>query len=97
MIRLIGIAYYQSKNIPALVFTFDQNLAPYYAKADLIICRAGSGQLFEATYFNKRCITIPLEMKNNNHQLYNALAIKAAHPTLFTIVRHHEPLPKELI
>ena len=88
--------FYQQKNIQAVVFSFEDNLLPYYQAADLIICRAGAGQLFEALYFKKPCITIPLEIPGNSHQLDNARAITAAYPTLFTIVRSNQPLQIEI-
>lgn len=89
--------FYQRNNIPAVVFSFEDNLLPYYQEADLIICRAGAGQLFETLYFKKPCITVPLEIPGNTHQLDNARAIKAAYPTLFTIIRSSEPLPTEIL
>jgi UDP-N-acetylglucosamine--N-acetylmuramyl-(pentapeptide) pyrophosphoryl-undecaprenol N-acetylglucosamine transferase len=84
--------FYNQKNIQAIVFSFEDNLLPYYQEADLIICRAGTGQLFETLYFKKPCITVPLEIPGNTHQLENARAIREAYPLLFTVVRPHEKL-----
>ena len=87
---------YQHAGIPAHTFAYEYNIAHYYQKADLIICRSGAGALFETVFFEKSCVTIPLETTQNNHQLYNALAIVAQHPNLFCMVRQHEDVPAKL-
>lgn len=83
--------FYHEHQIPAHVFTFDDNLAPYYLKADLIICRSGAGQLFEAVHFKKPCITVPLEIPGNTHQLENAQAIAQEYEYV-KVVTHNENL-----
>lgn len=77
---------YATAHIPAHVFSFESELAPYYRTADLIICRAGAGSLFEALHFKKRTIAIPLVTRANNHQLLNAHAMAHEHPKLFSVV-----------
>ena len=77
-------AFYAHYSIPALIFSFCPDLAPHYAAADLILCRAGAGTLFEVLFFGKRCIAIPLITQKNDHQLRNALAMQAAYSELFT-------------
>ncbi len=74
--------FYNKHKIPAQLFQFDQEIEKYYAEADLIICRSGAGQLFEALYFQKPCITVPLEIPGNNHQVENAQAMANEYPEL---------------
>lgn len=81
--------YYQLE-IPAVVFTFKEDLAPCYAAADVIICRAGAGSLFEALFFNKPCVAIPLETSATSHQKDNARALSHQQPHLFTMLTEQE-------
>ena len=83
-------AFYEEKNIPAHVFVYTNTLSDYYNAADIIICRAGAGTLFEIVFFNKRCITIPLETQSTNHQISNAQAMMQQHPNLITMVTQKE-------
>lgn len=82
--------FYHNKQIPAHVYQFTIDVAVYYAAADLIICRSGAGTLFETLFFGKSCITIPLESKQNNHQVANALAMQQQFDDLFTVLRHEQ-------
>lgn len=82
--------FYQEHMIPARVFSFTQDLALYYSAADLIICRAGSGTLFEVLFFSKPCITIPLESADNKHQVANAHAMQQEYDDLFTVIRREQ-------
>ncbi len=79
-------AFYTQHNIPAKVFSFSHNMSVYYAAADLIICRSGAGTLFEILFFGKQCITIPLHIKGNNHQMANALAMREEYGNRFTVI-----------
>lgn len=81
---------YRSLALPAHVFGFSDNLAPYYQLADLVITRAGAGTLAELQHFKTRAIIVPLETKLTDHQLYNALAVQELEPTLFTVLRQGE-------
>ena len=74
---------YASKNITAHVFSYYPDLALMYAAADLIICRAGAGTLFEIKFFNKPCIIIPLMTNTTTHQVDNAHAMASEYPELF--------------
>ncbi len=82
--------FYSEYHIPAIVYQFSMEIALHYSAADLIISRSGAGALFEALFFGKPCITIPLETKNNNHQVANALAMQKEYDELFTLLRHAE-------
>ncbi len=76
---------YTKANVPAYVFGYDNDIANYYKAADLVICRSGAGALFETLHFKKQCITLPLIIPSNDHQLHNAHAIAMQHPDLFHI------------
>lgn len=80
-------AFYKAADIPAHVFAYEQDLAPYYQAADVVVCRAGAGTLFETAFFKKKCIVIPLEIASTTHQVDNAYAMQKQHPELFTVVR----------
>lgn len=67
--------FYESRAIKALVFDYNNEIHYLYQAADLIICRAGAGTLAEIVYFDKPCITIPLEIASTHHQVLNAQAI----------------------
>lgn len=88
--------FYKQYSIPAHVFPYEHDMAPYYQQADLIISRAGAGALFEAYHFKKPCLIIPLETRHNTHQLDNAQAMATEHPELFTIIRQKEEVPEKL-
>lgn len=79
-------SFYTELNIPSRVFAYSDTMALYYNAADLIICRAGAGTLFEALFFQKPCIVIPLETQSTAHQVDNALAMKKEYPQLFTVI-----------
>lgn len=83
-------SWYKAHNVNAHVFTYTDNLAPYFVASDLIICRAGAGTLFETIFFNKPCIIIPLEGAADDHQLVNAYAMQKQYPDLCVVLRHHE-------
>ena len=49
--------FYNSLNIPAITCEFNadtKQLTQYYQKADLVICRAGAGSIFETLFFKSR-------------------------------------------
>ena len=81
---------YQQYDVPAHVFSYTNSLAGCYAAADLVISRAGAGTLFETLFFQKPCITIPLEIKSTNHQLDNARAMAQEYPALFCVLRQQD-------
>lgn len=53
-------------------FGFSTNIYEYFSKADLLICRAGSGILSEGIIFCLPMILIPYPYAKDNHQLKNA-------------------------
>ncbi len=78
--------FYAKHNIPAIVFAYNEKLQDFYNLADLIVCRAGAGTLFEVEFFKKPCIIIPLQTDSNDHQLDNAYAMAAMHPQQFSVI-----------
>ncbi len=80
------IDWYETQKIPAFVFSFDERINEYYVLADLIICRAGAGTIFEIAFFGKKCIVIPLIAPTTQHQIQNAHAIAEQYPQLFTVL-----------
>lgn len=78
--------FYESHDIPAVVFAYNEQLQNFYNLADLIICRAGAGTLFEVDFFCKPCIIIPLQTDLNDHQLKNAYAMENMRPEKFKVV-----------
>jgi UDP-N-acetylglucosamine--N-acetylmuramyl-(pentapeptide) pyrophosphoryl-undecaprenol N-acetylglucosamine transferase len=78
--------FYKEKNITAYVFSYMPHLEQIYEAADLIICRAGAGTLFEVKFFNKPCIIIPLETNTTTHQVDNARAMHKEHPGVFRML-----------
>lgn len=81
---------YDQLGIPCLVFGYSDALGNYYTAADLIICRSGAGTLAEVSFFNKKCITIPLETTTNNHQIDNAIAAAQMRPDLFNVISQND-------
>lgn len=81
---------YKEKNVQALVVDFYKEIEKFYQAADVIICRSGAGTLFETLFFQKPCITIPLETKETDHQLHNAQALHEMYPEYVTIIRQQK-------
>lgn len=83
-------ALYEQMEIPAITFSYRQDLAPCYRACDLIITRAGAGSLFEALFFEKPIITIPLETSSTAHQKDNARALAATFPDKVIMITEQE-------
>ncbi len=83
-------SFYTAHVIPALTFPFNNSIAALYPHADIVICRAGAGSLFETLHFKKKCITIPLETRATNHQVDNARAMAQEYPNLFTMIKESD-------
>lgn len=83
-------SFYSELDIPAVTFSYRQDLAPCYSACDLIITRAGAGSLFEALFFEKPIITIPLETSSTAHQKDNARALASTFPEQVTMITEQE-------
>ncbi len=66
---------YRTAGVEAAVTPFISDMASEYAKADLIICRAGATTIAEATACGKACLFIPFPHAVDDHQRRNAEAL----------------------
>ena len=82
--------FYAQHNIPAVVFAYNEQLQNFYNLADIIICRAGAGTLFEVEFFKKQCVIIPLQTDLNDHQVCNAQAMADMYPDRFTVITQED-------
>lgn len=69
---------YRRHKINAEVHPFIADMAAYYRRADLIICRAGATSLAEITAAGKAPILIPYPYAAGDHQAKNAQAMSDA-------------------
>lgn len=72
----VGEQYQQLGLNPELV-SYAENIEDYYQKADLVVCRAGAGTLFELVLYQKPSILIPYPYAGQ-HQLANAQVLAEA-------------------
>lgn len=68
-------AAYGAAGIEARVLPFITDMAAEYARADLIICRAGATTIAEVTAMGKACLFIPFPYAVDDHQRRNAEAL----------------------
>ena len=68
-------AAYRATDVEARVVPFISDMAAEYAKADLIICRAGATTIAEVTACGKACLFIPFPHAVDDHQRRNAEAL----------------------
>ena len=72
--------FYSTNSIKSMVIANHKKLEYCYQAADIVICRSGAGTLFETIFFNKKCITIPLQTKHTSHQRNNAITLHGSGP-----------------
>ncbi len=63
---------YQQANVQADIKPFLDDMAAFYAKADLVICRAGALTIAELAAVGVASILIPLPSAVDDHQTHNA-------------------------
>jgi len=68
-------AAYRAAGVEAKVTSFISDMAAEYARADLIICRAGATTIAEVTACGKACLFIPFPHAVDDHQRRNAEAL----------------------
>lgn len=68
-------AAYKAAGVEASVTPFISDMAAEYAKADLIVCRAGATTIAEVTACGKACLFIPFPHAVDDHQRRNAEAL----------------------
>ncbi len=66
---------YADKGIQADVVEFIDDMSSAYAKADLVVCRAGATTLGGLTVWKKASILIPFPHATDDHQAVNARAL----------------------
>jgi UDP-N-acetylglucosamine--N-acetylmuramyl-(pentapeptide) pyrophosphoryl-undecaprenol N-acetylglucosamine transferase len=68
---------YLNAGIHAEVWPFFKDMAARFAKAHLVIGRAGASSVSEAAMVGRPAIFVPLPSAMNDHQTYNARAVEA--------------------
>ncbi|NTV48906.1 MAG: undecaprenyldiphospho-muramoylpentapeptide beta-N-acetylglucosaminyltransferase [Geobacteraceae bacterium] len=68
-------AAYSAAGVEGKVSAFITDMASEYAKADLVICRAGATTIAEVTACSKACLFIPFPHAVDDHQRRNAEAL----------------------
>lgn len=68
-------AAYRAAGVEATVTPFISDMAAEYARADLIICRAGATTIAEITACAKACLFVPFPHAVDDHQRKNAEAL----------------------
>lgn len=69
---------YKNYELDTEVYPFIREMAAFYRKADLVICRAGATTLAEITVMGKAAILIPFPFAVDDHQRKNAEALVRA-------------------
>jgi UDP-N-acetylglucosamine--N-acetylmuramyl-(pentapeptide) pyrophosphoryl-undecaprenol N-acetylglucosamine transferase len=67
---------YDSLRFDAEVLPFIEKMDEAYARADLVLCRAGATTLAELTAFGKAAILVPFPYAIYDHQRWNAQALQ---------------------
>jgi len=67
---------YGSLPFEAQVISFVERMDEAYARADLVVCRAGAGTVAELTAFGKAAILIPFPYAAFDHQRFHAQALQ---------------------
>ncbi len=71
-------AAYRARGLTATVKAFFDDMPRRYARADLVICRAGATTVAELAAAGKPAVYIPYPFAADNHQLHNAMAMVEA-------------------
>ena len=69
---------YQALGLDAEVVEFIHDMPAAYARADLLVCRAGAATLAELTVARKAAILVPFPFATDNHQEVNARSLVEA-------------------
>ena len=81
---------YAKLGVNSSVWTFYSHLEEFYTVSDLVICRAGSGTIFETRFFEKPAIVIPHETTSTTHQILNAESMMRSYPDQFFMTREKD-------
>ncbi|MDC0709585.1 undecaprenyldiphospho-muramoylpentapeptide beta-N-acetylglucosaminyltransferase [Stigmatella sp. ncwal1] len=69
---------YADRGFQAEVVEFIEDMSAAYARADLVVCRAGATTLAELTVCKKASILVPFPFATDDHQAVNARALVEA-------------------
>jgi UDP-N-acetylglucosamine--N-acetylmuramyl-(pentapeptide) pyrophosphoryl-undecaprenol N-acetylglucosamine transferase len=69
---------YQQAGVACQVAAFIDDMAACYARADLLVCRAGATTVAEIVCMGKPCILVPFPYAADDHQTENARALVEA-------------------
>jgi UDP-N-acetylglucosamine--N-acetylmuramyl-(pentapeptide) pyrophosphoryl-undecaprenol N-acetylglucosamine transferase len=69
---------YREMGVEAEVTDFIRDMPKAYARADLLVCRAGAATLAELTVARKAAILVPFPFAADNHQEVNAQSLVKA-------------------
>ena len=69
---------YRKRGLEGDVIPFIEDMAAGYARADLVVSRAGATTIFELAALGKPSILIPYPYAANNHQETNAISLVKA-------------------
>ncbi len=78
-----------SKNIHA--FDFSHNIYQYFEKSEILICRAGAGNISEGILFSLPMILIPYPYATDNHQEANARFVEKVGCAEVILTKTNEP------
>ena len=92
--RLVREAYRQA-NVAAEVQAFIDDMPAAFARADLVISRAGAGTVAELAAAGKAALLVPFPAATDEHQLENAKAFERAGAA--RVIRQSELTPERLL
>ncbi len=78
---------YAQQGWAAEIYSFLEDIERAYARADLVICRAGASTLFELMAMGKPAILVPFPFAANDHQTLNARALVKAGAAFLVVDR----------
>ncbi|HEV2176095.1 MAG TPA: undecaprenyldiphospho-muramoylpentapeptide beta-N-acetylglucosaminyltransferase [Terriglobia bacterium] len=87
-------AAYEKHRLRAEICAFIENMAEAFARADLVVCRAGASTLAELAAAGKAAILIPFPGATDQHQLENARAFESAGAA--RVIEERELTPERL-
>jgi UDP-N-acetylglucosamine--N-acetylmuramyl-(pentapeptide) pyrophosphoryl-undecaprenol N-acetylglucosamine transferase len=73
-----ALAIYGALGESAEVFKFIEDMPAAFARADLVVCRAGASTVAEITAAGKPAVFVPFPRAADDHQRVNALALERA-------------------
>jgi UDP-N-acetylglucosamine--N-acetylmuramyl-(pentapeptide) pyrophosphoryl-undecaprenol N-acetylglucosamine transferase len=73
-----ALAVYRALGESAEVFKFIEDMPAAFARADLLVCRAGASTVAEITAAGKPAVFVPFPRAADDHQRVNALALERA-------------------